>query len=61
MVVGVVAVLTALEQRAELDRLIGFVVVHRPHIEPGEAQRQPGRQCDRDERGRARARHFGEP
>ncbi len=37
MIVRVVAVLAALEQRAELDRLVRFVVVHRAHVEPGQA------------------------
>ena len=61
VVVGVVAVLAALEQRAELDRLVGLVMVHRPHVEPGQAQRQPGRQCDRHEGADAGARHFAAP
>jgi hypothetical protein len=61
VIVRVVAVLAALEQRAELDRLVGLIVVHRPHIQPGQAQRQPGRQRDGHEGASARARHFGEP
>ena len=61
MIVGVVAVFAAFEQRAELDRLVGLVVVHRPHVQPGQPQCQPGCECDRDESRRARARHFGEP
>jgi hypothetical protein len=36
-------------------------MMHRAHIEPGQAQRQAGRQCDRHEGADARARHFGEP
>ena len=58
MVVRVVAVLAVLEQRAELDRLVGLVVVHRAHIEPGQAQREGGRQRNRDDRADARPRHF---
>ena len=58
MIVGVVAVLAAFEQRAELDRLVGFVVVHRTHVEPGQAQRQPGRQGDRHEGAGAGATSF---
>ena len=61
MIAGVVAVLAALEQVAELDRLVRFVVVHRAHVEPGGAQREPGRQRDRDEGAGAGARHFGRP
>ena len=61
MVVGVVAVLAALEQRAEFHGLIGLVVVHRPRVQPGQAQRQARGQCDCHEGRRARARHFGEP
>ena len=61
VVVSVVAVLAAFEERAELDRLVGFVVVHRLKIEPGDTQRQPGRECNHDEGARARTRHFGEP
>jgi hypothetical protein len=58
MVVGVVAVLAALEQRAELDRLVGFVVVHRAHVEPGQAEREGGRQRSRHDRADACPRHF---
>ena len=68
MVVGVVGVLAALEQRAELDRLVGLVVVHRPDVEAGQPQRETGRQRDGDD-DRAAApspaggggAHFGEP
>ena len=61
VIVGVVAVLAAFEQRAELDRLVRLVVVHGTHIEPDQAQRQSGRQCDGHEGASARPRHFGEP
>ena len=55
MVVGVVAVLAALEQRAEFDRLVRLVMVHRPHVEPGHTQREADGQCGRY-RGRSRTR-----
>ena len=37
----VVGVLAALEERAELDRLVGLVVVHRTHIEAGQPHASP--------------------
>jgi hypothetical protein len=37
MIVRVVPVLAGFEQRAELDGLIGLVVVHRPPVESGQA------------------------
>ena len=61
MVVSVVAVLAAFEERAELKRLVRFVVVHRLKIEPGDTQGESGCQGNHDKGGRARARHFGEP
>ena len=61
MVVGVVAVLAPLEQRAELDRLVRLVMVHRPHVEASEPQRQADGQRNRNEGARAPARHFGRP
>ena len=61
MVPGIVAVFAAFEQVAELDRLVRFVVVHRAHVEPGCAQRERGRQRDRDEGTGDGARHFGKP
>ena len=59
MVVRVVPVLAALEQRAELDRLVRFVVVHRARVESGQAKHQAGSECDRHEGAEAPARHFG--
>ena len=72
MVVSIVGVLTALEQRAELDRLVGLVVMHRPDVQPRQPQHESGGQRDRDDENRgwravARkggggpAGHFGEP
>ena len=61
MVVGVVAVLAALEERPELDGLVRFVVVHRARVEPGQAQCQAGGQRERHEGGRAPPGHFGRP
>ena len=61
VIASVVAVLTVLEQCPELHRLVRFVVVHRPLVQPGGAQREPGRQRQRDERSGAGARHFARP
>ena len=61
VVVGVVVVLAAFQQHAELDRLVRLVVVHGARVEPDQTQRQAGRQGDRHEGANARARHFGEP
>ena len=41
MVVSIVGVLTALEQRAELDRLVGLVVMHGPGVQTDQPQREP--------------------
>ena len=38
VIVRVVPVFAALEQGAELDRLVRLVMVHRPGVEPGETQ-----------------------
>ena len=57
----VVTILAALEQVAELDRLVRLVVVHRAHVQPGTAQRERGRQRNRNEGTGAGARHFGKP
>ena len=43
MIAKVVAVLAALEKIAKLDRLVRFVVVHRSHVEPRNAQRERSR------------------
>ena len=72
MVVSIVGVLTALEQRAELDRLVGLVVMHGPDVQTRQPQHEAGRQRDRDDENRAcravarkggggPAGHFGEP
>ena len=61
VIVRVVAVFAALEQRAELDGLVRLVMVHRAHIEPGQAERQAGREGDRHEGAEPRACHFGRP
>ena len=61
MILDVVAVRAAFEQRAELDRLVRFVVMHRAHVEAGCAQRERGGQRDRDDGRGAGARHFGRP
>ena len=70
MVVSIVGVLAALEQRAELDRLVGLVVMHRPDVQTRQPQHEAGRQRDRDDETRlprrspradAGAGHFGEP
>ena len=61
VVVRVIAVFAALEQRAELDGLVRLVMVHRAHVEPGQPQRQTGRQGDRDEGAEPPARHFARP
>ena len=61
VIASVVAVLTALEQRPELHRLVRFVVVHRTLVQPGDAHREPGRQRQRDERAGDGARHFASP
>ena len=69
---GVVGVLTTVEQPAELDRLIGLVVVHRPLVEVDQPQRQARRQREgHDDRracravarqgGGGREHHFAEP
>ena len=58
VVVGVVAVLAALEQRAELDRLVRLVVVHRPRVEPGQPQGQPGHERDHHEGADAPSGHL---
>ncbi len=58
MIEGVVAVVAAFEQGAELDRLVRFVVVHGPCIELHHAQRDAGRQGQRQERAEAHARHL---
>ena len=55
VIVRVVGVFTALEQRAELDRLVGLVVVHGPDVQADQAQRQARRQGDRDEKPRSKA------
>ena len=61
VIASVVAVLAVLEQCPELHRLVRFVVVHRPLGQPGGAQREPGRQCQRDERNRDGAGHLASP
>ena len=63
MVVSIVSVLTALEQRAELDRLVGLVVMHGPDVQTRQPQHEACRKRDRDDenRGRRAAGHFGEP
>ena len=42
MVVSVVPVVAGFEERSELDRLIGFVVMHRAEVEAGHAKGRPG-------------------
>jgi hypothetical protein len=61
MIVRIVRVLATLEQGAELHRLVGLVVMHRPHVQTDQSERETGRQGDRDDRRRAYAAHFGEP
>ena len=61
VIASVVAVLAVLEQCPELDRLVRLVVVHRPLGQPGGAQGEPGRQCQRDERTRDGASHLARP
>jgi hypothetical protein len=61
MVVAVVVVLAAFEQRAELDRLVRLVMVHGTHFEAGKAHRQSGGQGNRHEGADAPARHLGRP
>src|SRR4030095_455913 len=61
MIVGVVAVFAALEERAELDGLVGLVMMHWPYVEPREAKRQADGQCDHEEGAPAPAGHFGRP
>ena len=72
MVASIVGVLTALEQRTELDRLVGLVVMHGPDVQARQPQCESGGQRDRDDEDRAcravarkgrggPARHFGEP
>ena len=63
---GVVDVAAGLEQCAELDRLVGLVVVHRPDVEARQPQREPRHQRDGDDdrracRARARQRRGGRP
>ena len=61
MVAEVVVVLAGFEQRAELDGLVGLVVVHRPRVQAAEAQEQAGGQRNRDEGAGPPARHFARP
>ena len=61
MIVRVVPVLTGFEERAELDRLVRFVVVHRTGVEPGEPEPESGRQGKRHDGAHAHARHLGRP
>ena len=58
MVVHVISVLAVLEERAELDGLVRFVVVHRTHVEPGQPHGQAGTEGDRHEGGRATRASF---
>ena len=44
VIVPVVPVLAGLEQDAELDGLVGLVMVHRPQAKPCQAKRQRERQ-----------------
>ncbi len=61
MVPGIVAVVAALEERAELHGLVRLVVVHRPRVEPRDPQPEPHREREGDERAEAGARHLGRP
>jgi hypothetical protein len=40
MVVPIVPVVACLEQPAELDGLVGLVMMHRPQVGTGQAERQ---------------------
>ncbi len=52
MVVSIVSVLAALEQRGELDCLVGLVVMHGPDVQTRQPQHQAGRQRDRYDENR---------
>ena len=61
MVERVVAVLAAFEQRAELDGLVGLVVVHRPLVEPHEPQCEAGDEREGEQGAERRPGHLGRP
>ena len=61
MIAGVVAVIAEFEKRAELDGLVGFVVVHRARVEPRQPQAETGGEREPDERASERPRHFARP
>jgi len=54
MVGFVVTVLAAFQKRAEFDRLVGFIMMHRPEIQAGQAEKEgrgQGREKQNAERG----------